>query len=313
MRLHQKSYQESTKLQDRNTNMTVRKQERHGKHEGPAPSQTAGFRRGWFVAAVLIIGVGGLGTAAWAGEAETAPATMAATVPAATGPATVPATMATSLPATMAATMPSLPVVPEAGGGSGSVSGGYGGRFGRGGVGGGSGGSSRGLPVEYDILNKKSIFSKDRSRRSDYADRRPRMDVPVRVVHAPVFKGAVLEDAGFAGFVENLDTGEMLVVRVGDALPNGAGTVADLTLDYMDISGNGAAAGTVTKRINVGEDFSGAAPTAVTTVAPVATTEGSGGSGGTAGPASTAPAATGGAVDDVAERMRRRRQQQLGG
>lgn len=208
-----------------------------------------------------------------------------------------PATMAATMPTTMAATAPATApaVVAVSGGAVGE------GRFGRG------VGSSRSLPGDFDVLNRKSIFSKDRTRRPDGYERRGSSGVAVvRAAQAPVFKGAVLEDAGYVGFIENVDTGEVMVVRRGDKLPNGGGRVADLTLDYMDIGAEGGSAG-ATKRIAVGEDLLGVAAVAA---APrvAATTEASGGDGAAA---STAPATTG-TADDLIERLRRRRQQELG-
>jgi hypothetical protein len=223
------------------------------------------------------------------------PAPATATAPTTAGasaieavPASAPATAAASAPASALATAASAEAPVER-------------RSGRGGYGGYANGG-RSLPADYDVLNRKSIFSKDRRR----ADRRSfdgnGGSFAVRPPQTPVFIGTVLEDDGFVGFIESPDSGQLVQIRRGDKLPNGLGTVAELSLDFVDVAPEGDAQA-APRRVAIGQNLLGGVP-----AAPAATTQAAGAEGAAT---STAPASSGG-TNDLIERLRRRRQQELG-
>jgi hypothetical protein len=224
--------------------------------------------------------------------ASTDPAT-AASAASATAPSTAPTTLSTTAPATAPATATAAATATEPAAER---------RYGRSGNGGSY--ATRSLPPDYEVLNRKSIFSKDRTRASDRGGRGFDRGVSFpRAAQPPVFIGTVLEDDGFVGFIESPDSGQLLQIHRGDKLPNGAGSVAELTLDYLEIAPDPASPQLPPKRIVVGQTLLGAAP-----VLPAASTEPSGAE----GAATTTAPASSGAADSLIERLRRRRQQELG-
>ena len=159
---------------------------------------------------------------------------------------------------------------------------------------------AEGLPKDYEILGRKSIFARDRVSRVTGAER-VRYQSATRSSSVPMLIGILKEEAGFAAALEFPDTGKQAQVRIGEALPGNYGTVSDITLDYLEFV---MAAGQPPTRIPVGRNLQGAdAPIAASATQPAtqATT------GPTTGEASP-PAADG---DDLLSRMRRRRQQEM--
>jgi hypothetical protein len=173
------------------------------------------------------------------------------------------------------------------------------------------------LPADYyDILNRKNIFSRNRiiPRRDDPTGRPPPRGS--RRVYTPVLIGAMAEDDGFVAFIVDPESHNIVSVRPGDILPSNAGTLKEVTLDYI-ITDPGS--GKPQTRVVIGQNILGGAaeyPDSEDTSA-------SSGDSGSA-PATTAdnhdniaaqpagPTPAGGSVDDIAERLRKRRQAQLG-
>ena len=153
-----------------------------------------------------------------------------------------------------------------------------------------------GLPKDYEIVGRKSIFARDRVSRAAGADQargQPASTQPA----VPVLIGILKEDAGFAAALEFPDTGKLAQVHIGEVLPGHAGTVSDITLDYLEFV---TVAGQPPLRVPVGRNLQGTdAPVGASATQP--TTQP------TTGQAS--PAAGDG--DDLLSRMRRRRQQEM--
>ena len=86
------------------------------------------------------------------------------------------------------------------------------------------------LGKDFDILNTKNIFSKHRiTPRRDPNHTQPVGPVRPPRVYTPVLIGAMLEDDGYVAFIVDPRTREIVSVRTGDVLPNGAGTVKEIT------------------------------------------------------------------------------------
>ncbi len=129
----------------------------------------------------------------------------------------------------------------------------------------------------------------------------------------------MLEDDGYVAFIVDPRSHDITSVRAGDLLPSNAGTLKDVTLDYI-ITEPGS--GKPTTRVMIGQNILGGAPEY-----PDASDDASADNPDAAGP-STQPAnaaasgssgctspptnSSGGGVDSIAERLRKRRQQQLG-
>jgi hypothetical protein len=149
------------------------------------------------------------------------------------------------------------------------------------------------MPADYDILNRVSIFSRDRqaaqspfgrSGRGNRGNFTPR--VRVQRNYTPVLVGTMVEDDGYiVGFIADPATGLMTSVRIGDVLPNSAGTVTEITLDDMTTTGLDHA----THKIDIGETILGGSAEFPSADAP-ATTE----------TASTGPAGDGSGDDNGA-------------
>lgn len=174
------------------------------------------------------------------------------------------------------------------------------------------------LPKEYSILNERSIFLKghvtqfalDELRPPSVGDVGPRvrggddrLPPPAPVLSAPeeslVFDGVTQADQHIVAFVEDRNAFKVSMVKVGDLIARGRITAIDL--DTMDYYANGNVV-----HVLIGENLLGTpvsmadASTGTPTTGP--TTAPSGDSG--------APAAGG---NDILERLRRRRAQELGG
>jgi hypothetical protein len=152
------------------------------------------------------------------------------------------------------------------------------------------------LPRNYEILGRKSIFARDRVSRVAGSERLRWQSSPARS-SVPVLIGILREEAGFAAALESPDTGKQTQVRIGDALPGNAGTVSDITLDYLEFV---TAAGQPPTRVPVGRNLQGAETSVAAPATQPATQP-------TTGEAAPAPAEG----DDLLSRMRQRRQQEM--
>lgn len=172
------------------------------------------------------------------------------------------------------------------------------------------------LGSEYDILNRKNIFSKNRL--APQREGRPDNGRRSRRTYTPVLIGVMREDDGFIAFIVDPESRDISGVRQGDVLPSNAGTLKEVTLDYIITDpGNGKPP----TRVLIGQNILGGAPEYPDASAdssdndgPTASTPAPAGPGRpgpqTAGPAGPAP--SGASTDDIVERLRKRRQQQLG-
>ena len=195
----------------------------------------------------------------------------------------------------------------------GNSSRGGGGGFGSGGSGGGMGTTEMPAPMtaDYEVLAKKSMFSKDRTVRR-IRDFGTATSTPVvRERPMPVLIGVVQEDTGLVGFVEEPDTGRLQQIHTGDVLPREAGIVKVLTLEYMEVQAGTEGA---LKQITVGQTVTGMTPEPPPVVAAPTTGPSEGGVATTGeGATATSQPAVPAGLESVAERMRRRRQQSMGG
>ncbi|MGN6368723.1 MAG: hypothetical protein ACTHN5_10710 [Phycisphaerae bacterium] len=177
------------------------------------------------------------------------------------------------------------------------------------------------LSKDFDVLNNKNIFSKHRI----IPHRDANHTQPVRPprppkVYTPVLIGAMLEDDGYVAFIVDPKSREIVSVRAGDVLPNGAGTVKDITLDYITTEHG---SGKPVTKVAIGQNILGGTAefpngndaSAENAEAAGPSTQGgaasSAGSGAQSGQPS-GPPSSGGNVEDIAERLRKRRMQQLG-
>jgi hypothetical protein len=174
---------------------------------------------------------------------------------------------------------------------------------------------------DFDTLVTKNIFSKNRIRnRPDINNGRGPNWRPPRPpkVYTPVLIGVMLEDDGYVAFIVDPKSREITTVRPGDELPSGAGTLKDVTLDYIITDpGNGKPS----KRVLIGQNILGGVPeypdSSDDSIADNSETSGpstqpGAASASPASPAQSGATPSGGNVDDIAERLRKRRQQQLG-
>ena len=179
------------------------------------------------------------------------------------------------------------------------------------------------LGKDYDVLNNKNNFSKNRT--VYHRDpNRPVRDVRVRTqrTYTPIIIGAMLEDDGYVAFIVDPRSRDITSVRPGDVLPMSAGTLKEATLDYIITDpGNGKPP----TRVIMGQNILGGAPEypdssddalrRIARTPPAHPRNRASAASGTTGakPAdSSTPAASDGSVDSIAERLRKRRQQQLG-
>jgi hypothetical protein len=161
--------------------------------------------------------------------------------------------------------------------------------------------STAALPKDYEILNRKSIFARDRVSRVPSTGPALVAAGPVSS-SVPVLVGIVRDDLGFVAAFEWPDSGKIVQVHAGEQLPDKAGTVVEITLDYLDfIASPAPAPGQPARRIQVGRNLQGVdallpSSTAATQPADAAAT-------------AAAPGSADG--DDLLARMRRRRQQEM--
>src|SRR5262249_21328240 len=131
---------------------------------------------------------------------------------------------------------------------------------------------------------------------------------------SPVFRGAMVGDNGFLAVVEE-SGGNLLNLRKGDSLPNGAGVVEDVTLDYMSFR----TPERELRKILLGQNLRGAVPEPEAVVSTDAGPAGEAatrpGDAATAAPPAAAPVTSGGgdiSLEEIRRRMMQRRQQQGG-
>jgi hypothetical protein len=174
------------------------------------------------------------------------------------------------------------------------------------------------LGKDFNVLNDKNIFSKNRV--VFHANTQPRDPRAARTrtrTYTPVLMGAMLEDDGYVAFIVDPQSKAITTVRPGDALPSNAGTLKEVTLDYIITDpGNGKPL----TRVNMGQNILGG-----TAEFPGPDDEANAENPNVSGP-STQPGAAAGpsapgagpaapsdaSVDSVVERLRKRRLQQMG-
>jgi hypothetical protein len=180
------------------------------------------------------------------------------------------------------------------------------------------------LPHDYLILAVRSIFQKgSHVTRGFDAPSRASMSVAssssqtsasaaasVAPEESLVFEGAMETSNQFLAFVEDRNAGKMLMLQGGAKIARGK--ITDITLDTLDYAVDGAVL-----HVKVGRNLRGEVAAAASSDNTASTGPGSTPSLGTAasGDASGAPASgsSGGGANDILERLRRRRQQELQG
>ena len=150
------------------------------------------------------------------------------------------------------------------------------------------------LPKEYESLNRKSIFSRERIARAAPTTAPSVAASPSsRPSRSPVLVGTLEQEEGFVAIFEVPGQMQFARCRLGDLLPDGSGTVSHITLDYLEcVSGNSS-----TRRIAVGSTVQGD-PSALPPTSPASGT----------GDASLA----GNDGDDLLTKMRKRRKREAG-
>ncbi|HEY8669152.1 MAG TPA: hypothetical protein VIL86_21055, partial [Tepidisphaeraceae bacterium] len=161
--------------------------------------------------------------------------------------------------------------------------------------------SSRSLPSEFSLLRARSIFTKSRiSIRGDepvHSSTTASTTAPAaRPEQSIVFDGALDTDGEMIAFLEDTIAGRMLKLRVGDSVARGK--ITEISLSYLDYTSNDAVI-----RVSIGQTLDGGEGPAVSSRAAVAA--------GTTAPAS-APSDTG-SGDDIIQRLKQKRLQELGG
>ena len=151
----------------------------------------------------------------------------------------------------------------------------------------------------FRVLVERNIFLRDRE------SARPKRDsrIPQRVVVRDgdedlVLTGLVRQGQVAVAFVENVRNGRVQRLWAGD--PVGSGRISAITLDDIEYVRNGA-----TKKIEIGRSLGRSAATSPTTAA----TQPAGSKSETS---SITDETSGGDTAAILERMRRRRQQELG-
>ena len=179
----------------------------------------------------------------------------------------------------------------------------------------------RPMDPAFDVLLKKSIFSRDRSRGSAPPATGPATGARVLSPEQSVaFRGVLCPDEEYVAFMENIQTGQITIVKTGDEI--GKGRVAGITLDTLSYDADGKV-----RPIKLGQDLTGETaatgggvmvmsdPSRGGTVAGTGTGTGATAPGGTpaapgAGSPGAAPSSPGAAA--MIEKMRQRRLQEGG-
>lgn len=163
------------------------------------------------------------------------------------------------------------------------------------------------MPHDYSIFNSRSLFMKGRiSSAGPNADpgTQPSNNAGNQFKtpeEAFVFNGVTQTDEGALAFIENLATNKVLLVRVGQPIATGKITGISIhTLQYT--------AGGKSMRIEIGQNLAGIFAEAATRPSSSPTTQPVAAPG-----VFGAPAPIAGGTDEVLERMRKRREQELKG
>ena len=167
----------------------------------------------------------------------------------------------------------------------------------------------RSMSTDFSVLTRRSFFVKGQQRVHDgpvYVGAPSTTsavatteDTSSSPEHRIVFNGVTDADDELVAFLEDTSAGKISIVKVGDAIANGR--ITNITLDILEYQANGK-----TVEVQIGHNLEGQIGPPPTIEPSLATTPGPG------EPATTAPSASGGSADDVAERMRKRRLQELG-
>jgi len=109
----------------------------------------------------------------------------------------------------------------------------------------------RPMDPAFDVLLKKSIFSRDRSRGSAPPATGPATVARVLSPEQSVaFRGVLCPDEEYVAFMENIQTGQITIVKTGDEI--GKGRVAGITLDTLSYDADGKV-----RPIKLGQDLTG--------------------------------------------------------
>ena len=167
------------------------------------------------------------------------------------------------------------------------------------------------VPETYQILEQRSIFSREHARAPRTWTPPAARPTPAGAA-APIFTGAVYDETECVALLEDPESRTVSSVHVGQILAQGR--IEAITLDYLMVRPTPDAQ---PRRIDIGHTLTGELPQASAPVAAAAATApaeagvGAGASTPGAGPA--AKPAGGGNPNDVLERMRQRRMQELQG
>jgi len=109
----------------------------------------------------------------------------------------------------------------------------------------------RPMDPAFEVLLKKSIFSRDRSRGSAAPATGPAAGARVLSPEQSVaFRGVLCPDEEYVAFMENIQTGQITIVKTGDEI--GKGRVAGITLDTLSYDADGKV-----RPIKLGQDLTG--------------------------------------------------------
>lgn len=154
------------------------------------------------------------------------------------------------------------------------------------------------MAESYQLLMEKSIFSKDRRSAGSVANLPTQ---PVRVLspeQSVAFRGVLCPDEEYVAFVENVQTGQISIVRTGDELARGR--VAAITLDTLAYDAGGKL-----HYIQLGQNLAGEVAGATIGAAVSAASP-------TSSPAGAAPVPSDPATAAIIERMKQRKLQEGG-
>ncbi|GMV95862.1 MAG: hypothetical protein HRF43_13155 [Phycisphaerae bacterium] len=161
--------------------------------------------------------------------------------------------------------------------------------------------SREGYRERYEVLSERNIFLRERRRRREERPQSRPYSPPRPVEESYALRGVVFEEGLFRAYIENLRSGEMLRVQVGDALLRGV--VSEIQMDAIEYDQGGRRTW-----IEIGQTLTGSQAVA----------SGSFGSGSSAGDSSSSASQPSSPLPDandpnltIEQRMRLRRQQQL--
>ena len=157
------------------------------------------------------------------------------------------------------------------------------------------------------VLFRKSIFSRDRSRpdRTATTGQTQPSAPPLTPEQSVAFRGVLCPDEEYVAFIENVQTGQITVVKHGDEIARGR--VAGITLDGLQYDSGGKVL-----EIHLGQNLAGeiAASTSGGTFSTSPAVASPGGTSGTTGTGTPPPSDASQA--EIIKRMRERRLQSGG-